>query len=504
MRSTTWILACAGALALAGCGGGGSGGSDLPAVDPLVSYVRSAPGTGGGAWGISAAAFADGSTATVGMFDGMAVFGQGEAGETVLTATAGNDAFVARHAGDGTLQWVRQLRSTGAVAVEEVATLSGGSVAVAGWFVTDATFGAGTAAEVTLTALGGYDGFLAAYSAQGSFQWARRVGGAGGGSQGLAVAATTDGGVAFAGLSTAPSLVLGAGEAEQTTLATTGLEGIVAKYTAAGALVWARATSCTGDAAAWGVASLPGGGVAMLGAYAGAADVGMDGLGSAVVLDSVGGSTDACLVGYNAAGAVTFARTMGGPANDVPRDLASGSNGTIVVAGSYYGEFTAGAESVAPVTLESPGNPEVMFVACYGPTGQFRWLRGTEDMEHGSRALACAVFADGGIAVTGSFGGTLVLGAGDPTATMLTATGDADGFVARYAPDGTFDWVAAVNDTGFGEGCGVAPVADGSVVVTGYYAGACTWGLGGTRETTLTSATAWEYFVARYEADGSF
>ncbi len=121
----------------------------------------------------------------------------------------------------------------------------------------------------------------------------------------------------------------------------------------------------------------------------------------------------------------------------------------------------------------------------------------------GTAAIEHVAVTDGGdLVVGGKFEGTLAFGALPP----ITSVMQADGFVARLAPDGTVAWAR-----GFGglpanlnrddEVTGVATFPDGSVVVTGYVEG--TIDLGGGPLEEGPGGGRGTLFVARYAADGA-
>ncbi|MCX6358080.1 MAG: hypothetical protein NT045_09470, partial [Candidatus Aureabacteria bacterium] len=66
------------------------------------------------------------------------------------------------------------------------------------------------------------------------------------------------------------------------------------------------------------------------------------------------------------------------------------------------------------------------------------------------------------------------------------------------AADGDLVWAKRAGGTDWDEGCGIASLADGSVLVTGWFSGTATFG-----SDTLTSAGDRDMFIARYNPDGT-
>ncbi len=81
--------------------------------------------------------------------------GGGDPNETTLTEDAGSYAYVARYDADGTLAWAKRAGAAGgSTSMLDIATLSDGSVVIAGGVSTLATFGEGEPNETTVTSPG--------------------------------------------------------------------------------------------------------------------------------------------------------------------------------------------------------------------------------------------------------------------------------------------------------------------------------------------------------------
>jgi hypothetical protein len=140
-----------------------------------------AVGAGGGSFDTPTALAArdDGSCVVAGVFEGTALFGKGEQGQTSLTSAGKWDVFVARHAGDGSLLWARSFGGPESELPNDVFLSADGAITLAGYFYDEITLDPGGAGETTLHAAGGTDAFVARFSADGSLLWARADGGGG-------------------------------------------------------------------------------------------------------------------------------------------------------------------------------------------------------------------------------------------------------------------------------------------------------------------------------------
>jgi len=105
-----------------------------------------------------------------------------------------------------------------------------------------------------------------------------------------------------------------------------------------------------------------------------------------------------------------------------------------------------------------------------------------------------AVLADGSVVVTGHFQGTVQFGS-----ITLTTTAWHDVFVAKMDANGQWVWATRAGSTSKDMGDAVTVLNDGSVVVTGWYWGAATFG-----GTSLPSAGGSDVFVAKLDADGEW
>ena len=85
----------------------------------------------------------------------------------------------------------------------------------------------------------------------------------------------------------------------------------------------------------------------------------------------------------------------------------------------------------------------------------------------------------------------------------LTSLAGSDLYVARYAADGELVWIRQAGGPGADEGWSIAALPDGSAVVAGIFTDTVTLGEGEEHETTLAAEDGRDFFLARYDADGS-
>ena len=123
--------------------------------------------------------FPGGGFVVTGTFDGDAVFGEGEAGETTLTSLGSDDVFLARFDDNGFLLWATRAGGDSVDWPSGLAVGPGGDIYVTGDFEGEqtTTFGADEKCQQTLTRGGGADMFIARFASNGALVWLRHVGG---------------------------------------------------------------------------------------------------------------------------------------------------------------------------------------------------------------------------------------------------------------------------------------------------------------------------------------
>jgi hypothetical protein len=302
-------------------------------------------------------------------------------------------------------------------------------------------------AGTTLPFTGGYDCFVAKYSSAGDVVWAARIAGTGTSQDiGYGIATDSSGNVLVTGQYGAALTVYNQGPSGTagTTLPWTGSTDVfVAKYSSAGAVVWAAQIASTGANAdrGNGIATDSSGNVFVTGYY-----------GAALTLYNQGGSTgttlpitssgDCFVAKYSSAGAVVWAARIASTGDNTGQGqaIATDSSGNVLVTGYYTAALTLynqGPSGTAGTTLPFTGGIDC-FVAKYSSAGYVVWaarITGTgtsQDIGYG-----IATDSSGNVLVTGQYGAALtVYNQGGTAGTTLPLTGGVDVFIAKYNPDG--------------------------------------------------------------------
>lgn len=312
-----------------------------------------------------------GNLSITGWFNGSALFGQGQASQT-LTNVGGDDIFVARYNSNGALLWAKQAGDFGQDQGAGIAVDSLGNTYVTGFFNYSAVFGQG-ANQTTLSSDGERDMFVAKYDTLGNLIWARRSGGAAGHDRGFAIAADGSGNSYVSGLFNG-SATFGRGQANQITLNSSGLDdAFFAKYDSNGLLQWAKAAGGTGSDGGLGVAVDGFGNSYVTGFFNGITHPGPATFGQGEANQTTltaAGDRDVFLVKLDSNGLLQWAERAGGAGTDQGLAIAVDALGVVYVVG-YFGDnllapgsATFGEGEANETTLLSAGGTD-LFVAKY-------------------------------------------------------------------------------------------------------------------------------------------
>jgi hypothetical protein len=476
-------------------------GVDTPCVAcGRLGWARRAGGAGGDD-GLAVAANED--IFVTGTFEGTATFGQAPSTTTTLTSAGAPDIYLARYSLAGDLAWARGAGSPGLDFPRDVVIAPDKTVLLTGSYSPpSATFGLGESGATTLASAGSYDGFLARYNTDGHLAFAKRA--ASGPSfefpNGLGVVA--NGTVFVGGSFWSPATVFGEGEPGQTILQrASGVQeaAFLARYDVGGKLAWAVDAQGATTTVIYGAASTNDGGCVVAGTFWGTGSTTFGrGQPGAVTLTPL--ATDLFVARYASNGALSWVKRAGSArGHAIGTALDAAPDGSVLVGGYVLGNVVFGAGEpgqTAVAATNSQGSD--MFVARYDATGALAWVRHAGPVPASADQTvtrSVAATPGGGALATGGLSGSVTFGKGEAAETVLTALGRSDVFVARYMSDGRLSWAKRFGGAGFDEGEGITLAADGSVIVTGVFVGAATFGAGEPGETSLTAVGADMFLV---------
>jgi hypothetical protein len=389
-------------------------------------------------------------------------------GGVTLSSTGGSDAFVIKYSPTGAVLWARNLGGSGDEMVDAVAIDNAGYVLLTARFTGTASFG-GTA----LASSGPSDMVVAKYAgANGAHQWSKRFGGVYEDTA-AAVAVDAANNVYLTGYFRG---TVSFGGAVLSVPYTSDLDVFLAKLTPAGAHVWSKNFTNTGNERGYGIAVDGAGNVAIAGSFSNTVNLG------GANLTSLNALTDIFVARFTTNGAHSWSKRFGAAdGNDAGHAVAMDSSGNVVIGGvvSRSADFGGGLLSMLGGTDG--------FVAKYtASAGNHMWSRrlggAGNDYVHG-----VAVDDANNVVVAGAFGGLAGFGGAS-----LPLVGMLDAFVAKYGPTGTYVWARGLggSNSDVGQAVGIAGAAN--PVTAGYFSG--TGSFGGT---TLTSSGMADSFVSR-------
>ncbi|MEY2934222.1 MAG: hypothetical protein RL033_4971, partial [Pseudomonadota bacterium] len=305
--------------------------------------------------------------------------------------------ILAKYGPDGTIAWTREVGAPDGVLVR---VLDDGSAFVSGGFADSLSIG-----DTTLTPDGARNLFLAKYDVNGDAVWAKNLGGVSG-------ALTTLGGAAYVSGGFTGSISIGG-----TTLNATHTNDLfLAKYDAAGDLVWAKDIGGSNDPFGAAIDGL-GSSLYLRGSFEGALGIGSSTLNSA-------GGRDGLVAKLDSEGVFGWVDEIGGANDEAPRVLCPAPDGSLYVLSSSQSNVQTGED-----TLSTTGYS----LSRYDAEGSSMSVRaaGLRNAEQDSRPSSLGVNQAGALFVTGYFDTRVRLGSLDMQVPAGVAGNGRGIFVAR-------------------------------------------------------------------------
>lgn len=243
----------------------------------------------------------------------------------------------------------------------------------------------------------------------------------------------------------------------------------IAKYDADGNVVWAKGawTDMTMVDGANSVATDASGNIYMTGFFASDTIL----FGSVPVKNKFYTKDDAFIVKFNSAGNAIWAKGIGGNMYDSGRSITVDGSGNVFVTGTFQWSMTIGS-TILESDDHSNGSHNDVFLAKYGPNGNFLWAVNAE----GSVAdIPESVAADnqGNVYITGYYNSrTLTFGTHSITNTNAGSSDEFipnDIFIAKYDANGNCLWAKNAGGDYPDAASSVKANQDGNIYLTGYF-----------------------------------
>ncbi|MDJ1469362.1 SBBP repeat-containing protein [Xanthocytophaga flava] len=372
--------------------------------------------------------------------------------------------------------WTKQAGGTGDDFGIEIVVDDLGNSYVTGQIQGSAVFG-----TTTLISAGGNDIFIAKYDPNGNVIWVIRAGGSGN-DDARGINIDKNGNCYITG-SFRESAKFG------TTTITAYNDGwsdmFLAKIDPNGNFLWAKNTSTDPEnQSGYGLEIDKDGSIYVSGAFTSSASF------NSIKLTSQGGS-DIFLAKFDSNGNpiwVKSAGSNGGVGYELGRDVALDANGNCYLTGGFQNT----ASFATGVTVTSAGGNNDIFLAKYAPDGSVLWVKRAggngEDI-----GIGLATDVAGNIFLTGRFSNTSNFGS-----INLTSIGNFDGFIAKYAPDGSVTWAQKVSSSNADFGQGTVVDAGGNCFIVGQYGGSTTLNCA-----KIANKGQGDIYVAKYDPSGN-
>jgi chitodextrinase len=195
---------------------------------------------------------------------------------------------------------------------------------------------------------------------------------------------------------------------------------------------------------------------------------------------------DLFIIKYRSNGAKSWATSFSAGGVADAAGVAVDASGNIYMIGSFFYPLDLGGN-----TLTSAGNYD-MFLAKYSSTGNHLWSMSLGGL-NAETARDLAIDSDGNLLIAGEFRGSLDIGS-----QTVTSNGNNDMFLAKLTSNGDVIWARNGGGTGTDGVTSIAIGPDDSVAVTGYFQDTANFG-----GSSMTSAGEKDIFVVEYNTGGA-
>lgn len=381
-----------------------------------------------------------------GYFDSTIVFDS-----TRLVSAGGTDIFIAKYDIDGVLLWAKQVGGQNDDYSSGISTDITGNCYVTGYFYISgnvSTFG-----STTITESGDADIFISKFTSTGNFLWVRNAGGR---SDDASYAIATD----VSGNSYITGYFTGTAAFGNLKVTSVGYSDVfVAKYDAAGNLVWLKTSGGPYQDEAFAINTDMAGNCYVTGYFTANATFNGTVLASAGYFD-----TDIFILKYNPSGTLVMAKRAGGTGNDYGSGIGITSTGQIMVSGVFKGTKSFGDNLLTRATGTNG------FLAKFDAGGKIIWTKSTSGSSI-NEFKHVALDAAGNSYVVGSISDKVTFGSLE-----LTSFGEKDICIAKYDSKGTLMWVLQAGGEEKDEGLTLSSDQAGNCYVGGTFNTNATFG----------------------------
>lgn len=341
--------------------------------------------------------------------------------------------------------WAKSMGGLGLDVGRAVTTDTEGNVIVVGSFAGNAQIG-----NTTVSGDGLMEAFVAKYTSEGNFLWARVISGPGE-DMARGVVTEEDGSIYVVGHFT-DTVTFSISEYDTAAAKSEGGQDIfVAKYSSNGDFIWHLTAGGTEDDTATDIDRYRWSGKL----YVSGGFQGRSKFGTSSLLSS--GLTDAFLMKIDAAGNVYWVKNGGGDEHDVAASVAVGNNEAIYITGDFYDQA-----DFQGVSLQAMGSSD-MFLVKFSEDGTIEWAK-TNGGTAVDVATSVGTDLNGNVFVSGYYQGTTIFQ--NFSASALDYN---DVFVSKFDENGFCQWLSSAGSWKLDNCLGMAVAWDGSTYLTGFF-----------------------------------
>ncbi|MBI5646317.1 MAG: SBBP repeat-containing protein [Ignavibacteriae bacterium] len=367
--------------------------------------------------------------------------------------TGMGDAYVVKFNSSGVRQWGTYFGGGGSETAYAISAKVANTIVVAG-VTTSTTAIATSGVYQTVHGGGTYDGLIFQLTAAGARTWSSYVGGASSDYL-FDVAMNSNAQIVTVGTTTG-STGLASGGHQGSPGGGAG-DGIVFRFTTAGARTWSSYFGGSADDQALGCDINNSGDVLVSGLTSSTTGIATTGAMQA----AIAGGQDAFIARFTSTGALSGATYFGGTSTDVGRDCAFNANGDLLLVGGTNSTTGIATSGSYKSTYQTNGDG---FLAKFPDTGSQDWGTYLGDASQDD-ASSLAVDASDNIFVTGWTNSSTGIATG--SVHQGNPGGMLDAMLLKFDASGTIEWATYYGGGSDDRGFGIALMPGGSPVICG-------------------------------------
>ncbi len=380
-----------------------------------------------------------GNSYITGSFNGTVSFGSGNN----LISSGGSDFFIAKYNSSGQFQWAKKAGSNADDKGIDIKIDNQGNIIVLGWHSANSFFG-----TTQLDIADGARSFIAKYDNTGQLIWVKKLGGYArsfsiDNANNIFIAASFSGNV----------------KVENTSITSTGNDDIwFGKFNTSGNLSWVRRIyGSNGDETPISIAISHDNKILLNGRINGVCNF----EGGGVISNSGGSSNeDMFLVKYDTTGTFVWSRQFSASisSESATKSIAVNSSGEIVLTGIFSGNLNIGTTMLA-----SNGSTDAFVAKLNSDASTTVWAHkiGTPTADG---AFSIGIDASDNVFISGFYGDSLTI-----NQVLIPKPSTSGAFIAKFANNGTFQWLKPIIGSGAAYGSGIHVNSDGSSQICGRF-----------------------------------